>query len=115
MPTRPRVHPKNVTSPRSRLKFPHAIYAGNDWSLAVGLWDGNRAMLIRWNDDPAKPRGNPVSHGNPTWFVLPPAFHAEALKQASRTNAAGATKARDWLNDIGPDDWPYDPDEFQDA
>jgi hypothetical protein len=36
------------------------------------VWDGNRALLIRWNGDPEHMMGNPVSHANPTWFVLPP-------------------------------------------
>jgi hypothetical protein len=103
---------ETVVSPKRRLKYPHAIYAGNEWSLAVGLWDGNRAMLIRWNDDPDKPRGNPVSHGHPTWFVLPAEFHTEALKQAGTADAGRAEKAREWLNGCGPDKWPYDPSEF---
>jgi len=115
MPIPPRVHPRNVVAPRTRLKFPHAIYAGNEWSLAVGLWDNHRAMLIRWNDDPNKPLGNPVSHGNATWFVLPREFHTEALAHAAITNAGRAKKAREWLDGCGPDVWPYDPGEFADA
>jgi len=112
MAIRPRVHPKHVIAPRSRLEYPHAIYAGSKWSLAVGLWDGDRAMLIRWNDDPDKPLGNPVSHGHPTWFVLPIEFHDEALKQVANTDAELAKKSREWLKDCGPDEWPYGPDEF---
>ena len=69
-------------------------------------------MLIRWNDDPTKPLGNPVSHGQPTWFVLPHEFHTEALKQASTADTGRAKKARDWLDGKGPDEWPYDPDDF---
>lgn len=113
MPISPRVvHPRHVVSPKTRLKYPHAIYAGNEWSLAVGLWDGMRVMLIRWNDDPDKPRGNPISHSHPTWFVLPSDFHEKALTQASTADVARAKKAGDWLNGEGPDEWPYDPDEF---
>ncbi len=66
-------------------------------------------MLIRWNDDPSKPLGNPVSHGYPTWFVLPDAFHGEALKHVE---GGTAQKARDWLKGKGPDEWLYDPKEF---
>ncbi len=71
-------------------------------------------MLIRWNDDPAKPLGNPVSHGHPTWFVLPLEFHDEALKHASKEDPVRAQRAADWLNHHGSEHWPYDPDEYPD-
>jgi hypothetical protein len=115
MPFPPHVHPKHVVSPKSRLEHPHAIYAGNEWSLATGLWEGDRALLIRWNDDKTKPLGNPVSHSWPTWFVLPKEFHPTALEKAADEHPGRATKARDWLSGHGPDDWPYDADEFPEA
>ena len=115
MPFPPNVHPIHVVSPKARLKYPHAIYAGSAWSLAVGLWDGDRALLIRWNDDPDKPLGNPVSHSQPTWFVLPDTFYAAALNEAKGADAERAKKAREWLEGHGPDEWPYDPDEFPEA
>jgi len=114
MPKPPRVHPKQVVAPKSRLKYPHAIYAGNHWSLAVGLWDEERALLIRWNDDPNKPLGNPVSHGKPTWFVLPEELQEKALEIAQNGGSRTASEARNWLKNSGPDNWPYDPTEFQD-
>ncbi len=69
-------------------------------------------MLIRWNDDPSKPLGNPVSHGYPTWFVLPDAFHTEALKHVRGASDEIADKAKAWLANNGPEEWPYDPTEF---
>ena len=115
MPFPPNVHPTKVIAPKSRLKFPHAIYAGPNWSLAVGLWDGSRQMLIRWNDDPTKSLGNPVSHGRPTWFVLPDAFYRTALDHLCKTAKGRADTATNWLNGEGPDEWPYETDEFPDA
>jgi hypothetical protein len=55
------------------------IYHTADWALAVGLWDKEPAMVIRWNGDEKQPLGNPVSRANPTWFVLPEDFWAPAL------------------------------------
>ena len=112
MPFPPNVHPRHVDAPKSRLKHHHAILAGPEWSLAVGIWDKSRSLLIRWNDDPSKPLGNPVSHGRPTWFVLPEELHAAALAQAAVEDAIRAKKAADWLADEGTDDWPYEPHEF---
>lgn len=44
------------------------------WSLAVGEWDGQRRLAARWNGDDDHPKGNPVSRGMPTWFMLPDEF-----------------------------------------
>lgn len=69
-------------------------------------------MLIRWNDDPTKPLGNPVSRSYPTWFVLPLAFYKEALEHAAGENPARARKAADWLDGSGLDNWLYEADEY---
>ena len=115
MPFPPNIHPMHVVAPRSRLKYPRAIHAGPGWSLGIGLWDGNRALLIRWNDDPDKPLGNPVARGRPTWFVLPKLFHNAALQEAANANAVKAKKAHEWLDNIGVDEWQYEPGEFSEA
>ena len=115
MPFPPNVHPRHVVSPKSRLRFPRAIHAGNEWSLAVGLWDGQRALLIRWNDDASKPLGNPISRSRPTWFVLPGTFRQAALKEVALSNPERARKAEGWLEGEGDDEWPYNADEFPEA
>ena len=45
--------PQQVLSPVDRLKSLSVVYThpARWWSLATGLWDGNRALLIRWNGD----------------------------------------------------------------
>jgi hypothetical protein len=92
------VDPKTVLSPRSRLKSLNAVLRwAKNWSLAVGTWDelGNRVLLVRWNGDKDRPLGNPVSHGYPTWFVMPDEFHHAALEQVSEPNRSNA---KSWLN-----------------
>ena len=40
-------------------------------SLAMGLWEGKPALVMRWNGNTNNPLGNPQSRGLPTWFVVP--------------------------------------------
>ena len=49
------------------------------WSLAVGEWEGERRLAVRWNGSEEKPAGNPQSRGIATWFVMPPEFEAPLM------------------------------------
>lgn len=41
-------------------------------ALALGRWDNNPCLAMRWNgDNIGNPIGNPQSRGLPTWFVVP--------------------------------------------
>ncbi len=65
------VRPQDVKSPKERWVLIDVLIEQPDWSLAVGEWDGERCLAARWNGDIERPKGNPVSRGMPTWFVLP--------------------------------------------
>jgi hypothetical protein len=65
------VRPQDVKSPKEHWILLGVPIEKPDWSLAVGEWDGDRCLAARWNGDAERPKGNPVSHGMPTWFVLP--------------------------------------------
>jgi hypothetical protein len=65
------VKPKDVRSPKEHWTLIDVVLERQDWSLALGEWDGGRCLAARWNGDDDRPKGNPVSHGMPTWFVLP--------------------------------------------
>jgi hypothetical protein len=78
----PYVDPKDVTSPRERLRDLDVIHDGGvgSWSAAWFTWDGEKRLGLRWNgraDEPGP--GNPTSRGYPTWFVVPNDL-AEALE-----------------------------------
>jgi hypothetical protein len=75
------MRPEDALSPRSRLVGDSLTVIhisppnerGRSWSLAEMVWDGNPRVGCRWNgnlDDP-EDRGNPRSHGQGTWFILP--------------------------------------------
>jgi len=68
------VRPQDVKSPKEHWVLIDVLIEKQDWSLAVGEWDGKRCLAARWNGDEERPKGNPVSHGVPTWFVLPGEF-----------------------------------------
>ena len=65
------VKPQDVKSPKDRWTLIDVVLETPRWSLAVGEWDGERRLAARWNGDDDRPKGNPVSHGVPTWFLLP--------------------------------------------
>lgn len=66
--------PENVHSPRSRWQLIAVLLSGREESgsdsLALGLWDKVPALAARWNGEPDS-KGNPVSTGQATWFILP--------------------------------------------
>lgn len=67
-------NPKDAVSPRASWQLIDVLHEDEYWSMALGRWgDGNgwRPVLAqRWNGSEGE-KGNPVSHGYATWFVLP--------------------------------------------
>lgn len=70
------VNPREVNSPQSNWQLIEVLHESEDWSMAIGRWksddDGTwRPVLAqRWNGWEGS-KGNPISRGYPTWFVLP--------------------------------------------
>lgn len=95
-------NPHLVSSPKLRLKGLRVIYSVTEWSLALGLWDGKRALLVRWNGDNDTPLGNPISRANPTWFVLPRDLRQSTLQNIPNPNCSSANN---WLDGGNPTDW----------
>lgn len=83
--------PAAVQAPKTRWSLGKILCntGQRGWSIAEGVWDASPTLGIRWNgDDDGGSPGNPQSHGNPTWFILPDELH-----QAARTLAAGLADA----------------------
>ena len=94
--------PQSVDSPKDRLKHMRVVQTTTYWALAIGIWDNNPALLIRWNGDADRPLGNPVSSANPTWFVLPDDLWWPVLGGVE--NLQERVKAIDWLREnLGPE------------
>lgn len=79
------MEPNLVVSPKNRWKLESVLYStGQDgWSLAEGLWENDPVLAIRWNgDDDSGSIGNPQSHGNPTWLIIPNELQ-KAIREAA--------------------------------
>ena len=77
------VSPFTVKSPKAHWTLIDVIMTNDEWSLALGEWDGRRRLACRWNgkDDEL---GNPMSRGVPTWFVMPDDFIEHLLPMIPR-------------------------------
>lgn len=65
--------PDKVHSPKSRWNFIKVLedLGENSTSIAVGYWDKETVLAIRWNGNDQNPNGSPQSRGLPVWFILP--------------------------------------------
>ena len=68
----PIIPPTKVTSPRLHWSLITVLEDDKDGvALAIGRWDDDPVLAIRWNGTDENPIGNPQSRGLPTWFILP--------------------------------------------
>jgi hypothetical protein len=68
--------PEMVRSPKNRISGLKILKdkGGDSWSLAEVIWDGEKALGVRWNgsfDEKNHNIGTPQSRGLPMWFILP--------------------------------------------
>jgi len=76
------VDPITVVSPKDRWALVSVLRHEPEWSLVLGRWDGEARLAIRWNGkDAPNDKGNPVSHGMPTWFILPQGLYETLLRE----------------------------------
>ena len=66
--------PRDALSPRANWQLIDVLHENEHWSMALGRWKSDECwrpvLAQRWNGG-AGEKGNPVSHGFATWFVLP--------------------------------------------
>ena len=68
------IKPEEVMSPKAHWTLIAVLVSNEWWSLALGRWDDEIRLACRWNGNEENPKGNPCSHGVPTWFMLPDEF-----------------------------------------
>lgn len=63
-------------SPIRRWKTAEILLEGEEgsFSIALGTWDKQPCLAMRWNGNEEQRIGNPQSRGLPTWFVIPNEF-----------------------------------------
>ena len=67
------IEPSDVHAPKRHWQLFHVLFDGgpDESSLAIGRWNREPVLTMRWNGNDNKPLGNPQSRGLPTWFVVP--------------------------------------------
>lgn len=88
------IDPNDVISPKDRWSLLAVLYKSEEWSLALGRWDNVPRLGARWNgSETPESKGNPVSRGMATWFILP-ADIAERMMDFVQENQ------RAWVRDL---------------
>lgn len=72
--------PDDVNSPKQHWQLIKVLDDGatDRCALAIGKWDNELVLGMRWNGYKDNPIGNPQSRGIPTWFIVPKKYR-EAL------------------------------------
>ncbi len=86
--------PENVCSPKQRWSLIKVLHDGGEdgYSIALGRWDNNACIGMRWNGGEGSSIGNPQSRGLPTWFIVPENYQESILEQLSKDMVAFVKK-----------------------
>ena len=73
--------PGDVNSPKKHWVLNQVLYDEGSLgiSLAIGHWNREAKIAMRWNGNNDHRIGNPQSSGHPTWFILPSGLYAESV------------------------------------
>ena len=76
------IAPDDVHSPRKQWNLIKVLrnQGEGDYALAIGRWERNLRLAIRWNGTKNNPIGNPQSRGLSTWFMVPKDFEEPIIK-----------------------------------
>lgn len=86
------IRPEDVHSPKQHWSLIAVLDDGigngshNNCALAIGRWDKQPVLAIRWNGNDGNPIGNPQSRGLPTWFIVPEKYREALLQQGGLTS-----------------------------
>lgn len=78
------VSPHDVHSPKDRWNLIAVLDEAtmDDCALAIGRWELEARIALRWNGGSDSAIGNPQSRGIPTWFILPEKYRKVVLEGA---------------------------------
>lgn len=86
------VSPHHVVSPKANWELAEVLVDGGEGgcSYALGTWDDEPRIAMRWNGTADAPNGNPQSHGYPTWTMLDEELQGALVVQLPRDKIATA-------------------------
>jgi hypothetical protein len=78
------IPPESVVSPKDHWTLIDVLKINEveGTSLALGRWNREVTLVMRWNGDEENPIGHPQSRGLPVWFVLPREYQEAVLVAA---------------------------------
>ena len=92
------ITPNSVNSPKGHWNLIAVLDDAQEreCALAIGRWDGEVRLAMRWNGHEENPVGNPQSRGLPTWFMVPEKYN-EALLNSGTLSPDKLTLARTFI------------------
>ena len=86
-----------VVSPKKHVKEgpKFIVCKTSEWAIVALKWDNCRSLAIRWFNSNL---GNPSSHGNPTWFIIPKELNDCILSFANSVQHIDIEKIKKYLN-----------------
>lgn len=95
------VIPGEVISPKRQWSLVAVLYDRGEGqaSVAIGRWDGEPVLAMRWNGTDNNVIGNPQSRGLPTWFVVPSEFRLAVLHELTHLAPEKAALAKEFFID----------------
>jgi hypothetical protein len=93
--------PGEVVSPKRQWTLVAVLYDRGEGqaAAALGRWDGEPVLAMRWNGTDGNTIGNPQSRGLPTWFIVPNEFRLAMLNELTRLAPEKAALAREFFID----------------
>lgn len=87
VPMMPYILPNQATSPRLNWGIIKVLDPSIERGMAVALgrWDGEPVIGLRWNGNDVSPVGHPQSRGLATWFIVERGKFTEAIIEALPT------------------------------
>lgn len=93
--------PTEVMSPKRQWTLVSVLWdrGEGEAAVALGRWEGEPVIGMRWNGTDENPIGNPQSRGLPTWFVVPREFQDAVLDRLKETVPERVTRAKEFFMD----------------
>ncbi len=85
------ITPDKVTSPRRMWTLIRVLESGaqpdsygHRVAIAIGKWEDEPVLGMRWNGSKDSPIGSPQSRGLPTWFIVPKRLEESVINTLSK-------------------------------
>ena len=85
------IKPEKVISPKQYWTLTRVLVDGSkkdtygeQVAIAIGQWEGDTVLAMRWNGNDDKPIGHPQSRGLPIWFIVPKRINESIIETLTK-------------------------------